>query len=138
MKGIRATIARGRRAAREDALSSSARAFLLFVQIAEREGFEEAQQIFRRIARVMRENRDPIAVADAQATAKRKGARALFDVRLSSLWRVWKSQNPRGTELQFARWWFKEWPHQEFKNTIADGSLAKRLKRVLAKKNGPA
>jgi len=127
---IRALIARGRRTEREDALSSEARAFLLFCQIAEREGLEKAQQIYRRIAAVTSETINP----KRPPRNRRKGSsnlRNLFNVQVLTLWKVWKSQNPAGNEEQFERW-FKEWPGR---SNIKGGpmrqerSLARWLKR---------
>ena len=131
--GIRAAIARGRRAEREDALSSRAQAFVLFVRIAEREGFKEAERIFSRIVRISRERLSPKA-SKPPRQRKRKGSR-LFSTQLLGLWTAWKSQNPdpaAGPE-EFARWWFKEWPHREYKKIIEARSLARRLTRELAK-----
>src|SRR5262249_45576689 len=106
--GIHAAIARGRQAERKDALSSEARAFLLFCQIAERDGLEEAQQIYARIVRVTRDRIN----RKRPPRKKGKGVRSLnnlFNVRMQSIWMVWKSQNPQGTEEEFGRW-FEESP----------------------------
>jgi hypothetical protein len=124
--GIRAAIARGRHAEREEALSSAARALLLFIQISERDGLKEAQRIFARIVRLTRHGPRP----------RRKGTvsrnkRKLHRVMLVSFWGLWKAQHPRGTKEQFARW-FKDWPHKGELKYLghSESALIKQLDRA--------
>ena len=91
------------RAGRENDLLSGASAFLLFMQITEREGLDEALRIYLRIVRLHRETMS----GKRPRKSKPKSNRRLNSLRLVSAWKIWKAQNPSGTKAEFERWFNK-------------------------------
>jgi hypothetical protein len=121
------------RGASSGELGNAARAFLLFIQIAERDGYEEAERVFARIVRISRERLRPKRSRRVREYKRRPADSRLFEAQLVGMWTVWKSQYPGETKKEFARWWATEWPHKHYKK-IATGALLRRLNRALAKK----